>query len=44
MELTLIPNSPERAMAVMREVAAWGRERGLRLWPAHLSVCGGGNL
>lgn len=33
MELTLIPNSPERAMAVMREVAAWGRERGLRLWP-----------
>lgn len=33
MELTLTPNSPDRAMAVMREVAAWGRERGLRVWP-----------
>ncbi len=33
MELTLIPGQPEQAMAVMREVAAWGRERGLRVWP-----------
>ena len=33
MELTLIPNCPDRAMAIMREVAAWGRERGLRVWP-----------
>ena len=33
MELVLVPNSPGRAMAVMREVAAWGRERGLRVWP-----------
>ena len=33
MELTLIPNSPERAIEIMREVAAWGRGRGLRVWP-----------
>lgn len=33
MELTLTPNCPDRAMAIMREVAAWGRERGLRVWP-----------
>ena len=30
MELVLVPNSPGRAIAIMREVAAWGRERGLR--------------
>ena len=28
-----MPNCPERAIAVMREVAAWGRGRGLRVWP-----------
>ena len=33
MELVLVPNSPGRAIAIMREVAAWGRERGLRVWP-----------
>lgn len=33
MELTLIPGQPEQAMALIREVAAWGRERGLRVWP-----------
>lgn len=33
MELTLIPDSPVRAAAIMREVAAWGRDRGLRVWP-----------
>ncbi|MCI8839715.1 MAG: GNAT family N-acetyltransferase [Oscillospiraceae bacterium] len=32
MGLTLVPNCPERAIAIMREVAAWGRERGLRVW------------
>lgn len=29
----LLPNRPGEAMAVMREVAAWGRGRGLRVWP-----------
>ena len=33
MELTLIPNQPERAIEIMREVAAWGRGQGLRVWP-----------
>ena len=33
MELTLVPNCPERAISIMREVAAWGRGRGLRVWP-----------
>lgn len=33
MGLALIPNCPERAAAIMREVAAWGRGRGLRVWP-----------
>lgn len=33
MGLTLIPGQPERAIAIMREVAAWGRSRGLRVWP-----------
>lgn len=33
MELTLVPNCPERAAGIMREVAAWGRGRGLRVWP-----------
>lgn len=33
MGLALIPNCPERAAALMREVAAWGRGRGLRVWP-----------
>lgn len=34
MGLALVPNCPERAIAIMREVAAWGRGRGLRVWPA----------
>lgn len=33
MELRLISGQPARAAAIMREVAAWGRERGLRVWP-----------
>lgn len=33
MELKLIPNRPEQAIAIMREVAAWGRGQGLRVWP-----------
>ena len=33
MGLALIPNCPERVAAIMREVAAWGRGRGLRVWP-----------
>lgn len=33
MGLTLIPNCPGRAIGIMREVAAWGRGRGLRVWP-----------
>lgn len=33
MGLTLVPNCPERAIAIMREVAAWSRSRGLRVWP-----------
>ena len=33
MELELISGQPERAIAVMREVAAWGRARGFRVWP-----------
>ena len=24
---------PDRAIAILREVAAWGREKGLRVWP-----------
>ena len=31
--LTLHSNRPDRAIAIMREVAAWGRSRGLRVWP-----------
>lgn len=31
--LTLHPNQPDRAIAIFREVAAWGRSRGLRVWP-----------
>lgn len=33
MGLALVPNCPERAIAIMREVAVWGRGRGLRVWP-----------
>lgn len=33
MELKLIPRQPALAIAIMREVAAWGRSRGLRVWP-----------
>lgn len=31
--LTLHPNQPDRAISIFREVAAWGRSRGLRVWP-----------
>lgn len=33
MELQLISGQPDRAVAIFREVAAWGRSRGLRVWP-----------
>lgn len=33
MGLTLVTNCPERAIVIMREVAAWGRGRGFRVWP-----------
>jgi len=33
MELSLHPNRPEEAMAVMREVAGWYRDHGYRVWP-----------
>ena len=33
MELKLISNQPALAIAIMREVAAWGRSRGFRVWP-----------
>lgn len=33
MELDLLPRQPDRAIAIFREVAAWGRSRGLRVWP-----------
>lgn len=33
MNLTLCPGHMEEAVAVMREVARWGREKGLRVWP-----------
>lgn len=32
-EIKLHFHRVDEAIAVMREVAAWGRERGLRLWP-----------
>ena len=31
-ELILTAGQPDRAIAIMREVAAWGRERGFRVW------------
>ena len=31
--LTIAGGQPERAIAIMREVAAWGRSRGFRVWP-----------
>ena len=31
--LTIADGQPERAVAIMREVAAWGRSRGFRVWP-----------
>lgn len=33
MELTLHPNRPEEAMAVIRKVAGWYRDHGYRVWP-----------
>ena len=33
-ELKLEFGQVDRAIAIMREVAAWGRENGLRVWPA----------
>ena len=31
--LKLTFGQPDRAISIMREVAAWGREQGLRVWP-----------
>lgn len=31
--LIITGGQPERAIAIMREVAAWGRSRGFRVWP-----------
>ena len=31
--LTITNGQPEQAIAIMREVAAWGRNRGFRVWP-----------
>ena len=31
--LIITGGRPERAIAIMREVAAWGRSRGFRVWP-----------
>lgn len=32
-QLILTRGAVDRAIAIMREVAAWGRERGFRVWP-----------
>ena len=31
--LTITGGQPEQAIAIMREVAAWGRSQGFRVWP-----------
>ena len=31
--LTVTGGRPEQAIAIMRQVAAWGRSRGFRVWP-----------
>ncbi len=31
--LKLYPNRPKEAIAIMQEVAAWGRSQGFRIWP-----------
>ena len=31
--MTITGGQPRQAIAIMREVAAWGRSRGLRVWP-----------
>ncbi len=32
-KLEIVCNKPEEAIAIMKEVAKWGREQGYRVWP-----------
>ena len=32
-KVTILHNQIDKAISIMREVAAWGRSRGFRIWP-----------